>query len=61
MSESTFHVTGEDVRKMESKESKFHDGKTPKDSDASALKVYFAPHTSLPSLLLWPLHITEYN
>ncbi|KAJ9501615.1 hypothetical protein LTR99_003904 [Exophiala xenobiotica] len=38
MSESTFHVTGEDVRKMESKESKFHDGKTPKDSDASALK-----------------------
>lgn len=39
MSESTFHVTSEDVRKMEAKESKFHDGKTPKDSDASAMKV----------------------
>jgi hypothetical protein len=38
MSENTFHVTGEDVRKVESKESKYHDGKTPKDSDASALK-----------------------
>ncbi|KAK5453585.1 hypothetical protein LTS15_006771 [Exophiala xenobiotica] len=38
MSESTFHVTGEDVRKMESRESKFHDGKTPKDSDTSAMK-----------------------
>merc|ERR1712093_888115 len=38
MSESTFHTTGEDVRKMESRESKFHDGKTPKDSDTSAMK-----------------------
>jgi len=38
MSDQTFHVTGEDVRKMESKESKFHDGKTPKDSDTSAMK-----------------------
>jgi len=38
MSDNTFHVTGEDVRKMESKESKFHDGKTPKDSDTSAMK-----------------------
>jgi len=38
MSENIFHVTGEDVRKLESKESKYHDGKTPKDSDASALK-----------------------
>ena len=39
MSDSTFHVTGEDVRKMEAKESKFHDGKTPADSDTSAMKV----------------------
>ncbi|KAI1613270.1 hypothetical protein EDD37DRAFT_340266 [Exophiala viscosa] len=38
MSDNTFHVTGEDVRKMESKESKFHDGKTPADSDTSAMK-----------------------
>ncbi|EXJ69411.1 uncharacterized protein A1O5_07447 [Cladophialophora psammophila CBS 110553] len=38
MSEQTFHITGEDVRKMESKESKFHGGKTPKDSDISAMK-----------------------
>jgi len=38
MSEQTFHVTGEDVRKMESKESKFHGGEIPKDSDTSAMK-----------------------
>ncbi|EXJ54378.1 hypothetical protein A1O7_09717 [Cladophialophora yegresii CBS 114405] len=38
MSEQTFHVTGEDVRKMESKESKFHGGEVPKDSDTSAMK-----------------------
>lgn len=39
MSDQTFHVTSEDVRKMEAKEAKFHDGKTPKDSDTSAMKV----------------------
>jgi hypothetical protein len=39
MSDKTFHVTSEDVRKLESKDSKFHGGQTPKDSDASALKV----------------------
>jgi hypothetical protein len=38
MSDKTFHVTSEDVRKLESKDSKFHGGQTPKDSDASALK-----------------------
>ncbi|KIX05439.1 uncharacterized protein Z518_06311 [Rhinocladiella mackenziei CBS 650.93] len=38
MSEKTFHITGEEVRTMESKDSKFHDGKTPKDSDISAMK-----------------------
>ncbi|OAL30616.1 hypothetical protein AYO20_08703 [Fonsecaea nubica] len=38
MSDKTFHLTGEDVRKMESKESKFHGGQTPKDSDTSAMK-----------------------
>jgi len=41
MSEATYHVTSEDVRKLEAQESKFHDGKTPKDSDVSALKVRF--------------------
>lgn len=39
MSDKTFHVTSEDVRKLEAQESKYHDGKTPKDSDVSALKV----------------------
>ncbi|KAK4934591.1 hypothetical protein LTR10_024194 [Elasticomyces elasticus] len=46
MSEQTFHTTGEDVRKMESKESKFHDGKTPKDSDTSAMKQLLAEQES---------------
>jgi cytoskeletal protein RodZ len=46
MSDQTFHVTGEDVRKIESKESKFHDGKTPKDSDTSALKQILAEQES---------------
>jgi hypothetical protein len=39
MSEETFHVTSEDLRKIESRESKSHGGKTPRDSDVSALKV----------------------
>lgn len=39
MSENTYNVTSEDVRKMESKESKYHGGDVPKDSDASAMKV----------------------
>ncbi|OCT48441.1 hypothetical protein CLCR_11298 [Cladophialophora carrionii] len=38
MSDQTYHVTGEDVRKIESKESKFHGGQVPKDSDTAALK-----------------------
>ncbi|EHY53450.1 hypothetical protein HRR83_003655 [Exophiala dermatitidis] len=38
MSEQTFHTTSEDLRKQEARESKFHDGKTPKDSDTSAMK-----------------------
>ncbi|EXJ77207.1 hypothetical protein A1O3_10365 [Capronia epimyces CBS 606.96] len=44
MSEQTFHTTSEDVRKLEAKESKFHDGKTPKDSDTSALKQILSEH-----------------
>ena len=39
MSDKTFHLTSEDVRKIESQESKFHGGQTPKDSDTAALKV----------------------
>lgn len=42
MSENTFHITSEDVRNAESKEAKFNDGKTPKDSDVSAMKVRHA-------------------
>jgi hypothetical protein len=39
MTDETFHVTGEDLRKAEAKESKFHGGQIPKDSDVSAMKV----------------------
>jgi hypothetical protein len=39
MSSETFHVTKEDIRKLESKESKKHGGDVPADSEASALKV----------------------
>lgn len=39
MSDNTFHVTSEDVRKIESEEAKFHGGQIPKDSDTAALKV----------------------
>jgi len=38
MSDKTFHLTSEDVRKIESQESKFHGGEVPKDSDTAALK-----------------------
>lgn len=41
MSENTYHITGEDVRKMESRESKSHGGNVPKDSDVSAIKVCY--------------------
>ena len=48
MTEKTFHVTQEDLRKMESKESKFHGGITPKDSDTSALKACPKPPWNPP-------------
>jgi len=38
MTDKTFHLTNEDVRKIESQESKFHGGQIPKDSDTAALK-----------------------
>jgi len=38
MTEKTFHLTSEDIRKMESREAKQHGGNVPKDSDASILK-----------------------
>lgn len=39
MSDKTFHVTREELAKAEAEEAKYHDGKTPKDSDVSAMKV----------------------
>jgi hypothetical protein len=39
MSESTFHTTIQDLRKPESHVSHAHGGKTPKDSNISAMKV----------------------
>ncbi|KAL2004116.1 hypothetical protein VTN02DRAFT_6580 [Thermoascus thermophilus] len=38
MTEQTFHRVKEDIRKPESRLSGFHHGKTPADSDVSALK-----------------------
>ncbi|KAK5070413.1 hypothetical protein LTS08_007793 [Lithohypha guttulata] len=38
MSDKTYHVTSEDLRKAEAQEAKFHGGQTPKDSDVSAMK-----------------------
>jgi len=43
MTEKTFHLTSEDIRKMESREAKQHGGNVPKDSDASILKVFSLP------------------
>jgi len=37
--EETFHYTKEDVRKLESRESKLHGGSVPKDAESSHLKV----------------------
>lgn len=39
MSDNAFGITSEDIRKAESKEAAYNDGKTPKDSDVSAMKV----------------------
>lgn len=50
MSEQTFHVTREELAKAEAQEAKYHDGKTPKDSDVSAMKVCLMS-TYLPSRL----------
>lgn len=49
MSDKTFHVTGEDIRKLESEEAKVHGGNVPKDSNVSALKV---GHKLIDSLFL---------
>jgi hypothetical protein len=43
MSNKTFNVTSEDVRKMESKESKYHGGNIPKDSETAAMKAHSFP------------------
>ena len=37
--EETFHYTKEDIRKLESRESKIHGGNVPKDAESSHLKV----------------------
>ncbi|KAI9872579.1 MAG: hypothetical protein M1830_001456 [Pleopsidium flavum] len=36
--EETFHYTKEDIRKLESRESKLHGGSVPKDADSSHFK-----------------------
>jgi hypothetical protein len=49
MTDETYHVASEDLRKWESRESKSHDGKTPKESDVSAMKVISLSHPILVS------------
>lgn len=46
MAENTYHMTSEDVRKMEAQESKFHGGSIPKDSDTAAMKVWVLSSSS---------------
>lgn len=41
--EETFHYTKEDLRKLESRETKAHGGKIPKDAEASIMKVSMPP------------------
>jgi hypothetical protein len=56
--EETFHYTKEDVRKMESRESKAHGGNVPADGQASGLKVCChpsfdqMPYTYLPQSII---------
>jgi hypothetical protein len=40
MTDQTFHVTREELRKLESEESRKYGGKIPPESDVSILKVY---------------------
>ncbi|KIW13934.1 hypothetical protein PV08_06715 [Exophiala spinifera] len=49
MSEETFHITSEDLRKKESRLSKAHNGVTPKESDVSALKSLLAEREDKPA------------
>lgn len=59
--EATYHVTKEDLRKAESRESKKHGGQIPTDSNVSAMKVCTLP-PSLPPSPIHPLfHISPYD
>ncbi|KAL3445359.1 hypothetical protein BJX65DRAFT_281646 [Aspergillus insuetus] len=49
MSDSTFHTTSQDLRKPESRVSHAHDGKTPKDSNISAMKSIIDQNTDKKS------------
>ena len=48
MSEQTYHLTKEDIRTAESKESAAHGGDIPKGSDAAALQVRSFCASTLP-------------
>lgn len=61
MTEKTFHLTSEDIRKMESREAKQHGGNVPKDSDASILKVFSLPASSCASLIDHDSHSQSYT
>jgi len=59
MTDATYHVTSEDLRKMESRESRKHHGKTPADSDPSLLKSIANQHKDDPSKVQANLPLPE--
>lgn len=54
MSEQTFHLTKEDLRKPESRTAQLHNGETPKNSNVSALKVSLTSAEEVISRFLSP-------
>jgi hypothetical protein len=54
MSDATYHTTGQDIRKAESKLAQSHGGKPPADSDVSQMKVSYPRDTPTKARLLTP-------
>ncbi|KAJ5301307.1 hypothetical protein PENANT_c023G03849 [Penicillium antarcticum] len=49
MSDATYHTTGQDIRKAESKVAQSHGGKPPADSDVSQMKSVIDQNTNKPA------------
>lgn len=58
MTDQTFHLTREDIRKLESRESRRYHGQVPADADSSILKVTLPllPPTNTPTNPCTPVH-----